>query len=161
MNCEEVQGRLTEAALAQSAAEPDDLAHAGECTLCDRHTHFLEALAATLDDSTAPSLGPSALARCRERTLRTLRAHEVPIGIGSDLIRAIALALLTLPLVIAHALAVAQGASLLLSPILPELALAWLGLVYFGSLALAVGVIYGSIPLLVARGRIAQRPRDE
>ena len=57
---------------------------------------------------------------------------------------------LALPLVVAHAVLVVEGAAWLLAAWVPEPVLAWLGAVYLASLALGVGALYGIIPLAVA-----------
>jgi hypothetical protein len=158
VSCAEVQSRLAEAVLSRASVGSADRRHAERCAECGAELGFLKALGAALDAVPEPSLSEPALANCKFQALRALRARRVPAGFGRALARALAPALLALPLIVGHAWLVARGASALLGSWLPEAALLWLAGVYFGSLALGLGTLYGSIPVLVA---LAQQRRLE
>jgi hypothetical protein len=153
MSCEGVQERLDDLALARAldggdAAELRD--HAAQCTACGAHLRFLHELGAALEEPAVLPVSAGVLAAAQRRAARVLRAREAPRGLGRELAAALAVALLALPLVVAHAVLVVEGASWLLSAWVPEPVLAWLGAVYLASLALGVGALYGIIPLAVA-----------
>jgi hypothetical protein len=122
---------------------------------------LLHALGDTLGEP--EPVHPTVLALARDRAARALRAREAPAhvaaGMGWELVAALAAAVLALPLVVAHAYLVLEGGAWLLASWLPAPVLAWLGLVYLGSLALGVGALYGLIPLAIAwRRREAAEP---
>jgi hypothetical protein len=77
-------------------------------------------------------------------------------GLLGEVAAAIAVLTLALPLVLAHAWLVAEGAAALLGGWLPPVVLEGLGVFYFGSLALAVGTLYALLPLWVATLRRAR-----
>jgi hypothetical protein len=158
LTCAETQRLLTEAELAHAAPEPAARAHAESCTACAAHRRFLARLATDLRAFEPPPPDPAAVAAAREAGLRTLRERVAWSGFTRDLVRALGVALLALPVSIGHALLVGWAASALLGAVLPAPVLAWLGVVYFGSLALALGVLYGSIPVAVS---LARRSRLE
>jgi hypothetical protein len=126
--------------------------HASDCESCGAQLRFLRALGASLEHERAevPSLPSDLLARTRSRAVRALRAQETPRGVGRELVAALALAMLALPLVVGHAYLVIEGAAWLLSQWVPAPVLTWLAGVYVASLALGVGALYGLIPLAVA-----------
>lgn len=156
MSCEAVQTALDEGA----AEAPGVRAHLGTCAACAAHARFLHALGtAAASPGSAPFVAPELLAHTRARAVHALRAHA-PAPAGGAFLRELAgvLAVLSvgLPLVLAHAWLVAEGALALLGGILPPLLLEGLGVVYFGSLALAVGTLYALLPLWVATIRSAR-----
>jgi hypothetical protein len=165
VSCEDVQQRLSDAFLAREASAADDAAHLAACSACASHASELSVLARTLDRMQVPPLRPAALARCEAQALRVLRAQRAarapaPLsGLGRDLFRGAALALLALPVAVGHALFVAWAGSSLLGPWLPGPVLTWLGVFYFAPVVLGLGVLYGAIPLAVAVGR--RRPLEE
>lgn len=115
-------------------------------------------LAALADEAPAPP-APDVVARARLRAVRTLRAHApAPTrSLLGELALAIGVLALGLPFTFAHAWLVAEGGAALLGGLLPPLVLEGLGVVYFGSLALAVGTLYALVPLWVASVRRARR----
>jgi hypothetical protein len=70
-------------------------------------------------------------------------------------VAALAVAVLALPLVVGQAYLVIEGGAWLLARWVPAPVLTWLGGVYLISLALAVGALYGLIPLAIAFRRRA------
>lgn len=159
MNCEEVQERLSEAVLDRVSAAAADITHIEDCVSCRAHERFLRELTTAFDQVVVRPASSPALARCQLRAQRALRASHIPSGIAGELLHVLALALIPLPFVLAYAFIVARGASTLLAAWLPEAVLVWLGMVYFGSLALSIGAVYGSLPLVVARRRaLRERP---
>jgi hypothetical protein len=147
-------------ALEAGADDPPLRAHLGGCAACAGHARFLRTLEAALAAEAPPALAPELLARTRARAVRTLRAHApAPTrGLLGELAGALAVLALALPFVLAHAWLVAEGASALLGGILPPLVLEGLGVVYFGSLALAVGALYALLPIWIA---LVRRARTE
>lgn len=126
--------------------------HAHGCEACGAELRFLRALGASLEQGRAesPPVPALLLERTRSRAVRALRAQETPRGVGRELVAALALALLALPLVVAHAVLVIEGADWLLAQWVPAPVLTWLAGMYVASLALGVGALYGLIPLAVA-----------
>jgi len=119
----------------------------------------VHALLAALADETPAPPAPDVVARARRRALRTLRAHApAPTrALLGELALAVAVLALGLPVTFAHAWLVAEGAAALLGGWVPPVVLEGLGVVYFGSLALAVGALYAFVPLWVASVRRARR----
>jgi hypothetical protein len=153
VSCERIQDELDALVLRRGAAGEDALPeHVATCAGCAAHLRFLRALAATLAHDAPPAPAPALVERSRVRAARALRAHAAtpPRGLARETALALAALALALPLAVAHAWLVAEGAATLLGPWLPAAVLAGLGVVYFGSLALAVGVVYALVPLWVA-----------
>lgn len=157
MSCEVVQERMEELALARTLdGEAADAAaareHARDCEACGAQLRFLRALGASLERERGAALPvpDELLARTRARAVRALRARETPRGVGRELVAALALAVLALPLVVGHAYLVIEGAAWLFAQWVPAPLLTWLAGVYVASLALGVGALYGLIPLAVA-----------
>jgi hypothetical protein len=161
LSCEAVQEQLIERAFAHAAVDDPQLAalpealraHLAGCEACRGHLRFVRALAASLASDPAPPPRPVVMARTRARAIRALRAQRPARGAVRPLVGALAVSLLALPVAVGHAWLVAEGASLLLGPWLPHALLAWLGIVYFGSIALALGALYALVPLWVALAR--------
>jgi hypothetical protein len=157
VSCDAIQERLAELALAREldAAERSraELEHAAGCADCAAHARFLRALVASLEAGTAPAVRSGVVETARARAARALRAQAPPPRFGRELAGALGVGLLALPVVLAHAWLVARGATALLAPWLPGAMMTWLGVVYFGSLALTVGALYAAIPLAVAWAR--------
>jgi len=153
VSCEAVQE-----ALAGSAVDPEVRAHVAECAECAAHERFLRALGAAFSADAAPPLAPELLARTHARAARALRAHApAPTrGLLREVVAALAVLALALPVVIAHAWLVAEGALALLGGVLPPLLLEGLGVFYFGTLALAVGTLYALLPIWVGMVRRAR-----
>lgn len=161
MSCEEVQARLEEAFLSRAPAAPADADHARDCAACGSEARELRVLAVHLDSVQVPAVRPAAHAAFEERAIRALRAQRaarspVPLrGLGADFAKAALLGLLALPVAVGHAWVVAWAGRTLLAPWLPSAVLGWLGVLYFAPVALAVGALYGVIPLAVVAGRRA------
>lgn len=161
MSCDAIQEKLDELAFARaldaSPEHADLFDHARGCADCDAHLRFLHGLAAAFPMTALEPVSESVVASARERAVRVLRARETPQGVGRELVAAMAVALLALPLVVGHAYLMLEGGTWLLSSWLPAPLLAWLGFAYLGSLAIGVGALYGMIPVAVAlRRRAAQ-----
>jgi hypothetical protein len=160
MTCDAIQERLDEQVLARALAAPDAgaealLAHAATCDACGAHLAFLRAMDAELGGAVVAPPPAAVVARAERGALRALRAREHPRGFARELVAALAIAVLALPLVVAQAVVVVEGAAWLLASWVPEPILAWLGFGYLGTFALAVGALYASIPLVVAWRRRA------
>lgn len=160
MSCDTVQERLDECALAR-ALDPSDVAmgelrsHLEACEACGAHLAFLRALRAEFALEQPAPVRASVVATAQQRAARALRAREAPRGFGRELIAALAVAVLALPLVVAQAYFVVESGAWLLASWVPEPILIALGVSYLGSFALGVGALYGSIPLVVAWRRRA------
>jgi anti-sigma factor RsiW len=162
MSCEGVQAALEALALGaqRDGGDPAVAAHLAACATCAAHGRVLAALAATRGGAIAPP-APEVVAHARERAVRALRAHEqAPArALVAELLLAAAVLALALPFTVAHAWLVAEGAAALLGGLVPAVLLEGLGVVYFGSLALAVGTLYALLPVwvaLVRRGRLPE-----
>jgi hypothetical protein len=160
VSCESIQERLDLRALARTlddgSPEAVELAtHARGCDACGAHRRFLVALGAELALPEPEPVAPAVVEAAQRRAVRVLRAREAPEPIGREIVAALAVALLALPLVVAHAYLVIEGGAWLLAAWLPEPLLTWLGAIYLLSLALGVGALYGLIPLAVAFRRRA------
>lgn len=161
MSCEATQEELTERLLAQRAASPmswDPVLrdHVHACAACAAHVRFLHALTASLADEVAVAPEPGTIARSQSRAIRALRAHQPSRGFGRELVAAVVVLALGLPLAVAQAWLVAQGVAALLEPIVPGIVLAGLGVFYFGTFLLMVGTLYALVPLWVATVRRAR-----
>ncbi len=160
MNCDEFQRQLDERALARAlaageGAAQEPFAHAASCQSCGAHLAFLRALDAEFGALPSAPVRASVVASAQHRAIRALRARERPRGFGSELVAALAVAMLALPLVVGQAYVVVEGFGWLLASWLPEPILVGLGFGYLASFALGVGALYGSIPLVVAWRRRA------
>jgi hypothetical protein len=153
VSCEQTRERLSEAAFGKRSADASDRVHAEQCRECGAHARFLENLVADLDRSAPSPLHPALLATCREGAVRALRARRLPASFAREVICGLGVGLLALPLILAEAVLVGRSAASLLAPILPEPLFSWLAVLYLGSLALGLGLAYGSIPLAVALTR--------
>ena len=160
MSCEAIQERMSELALARALQtterwDAEALEHALGCADCADHARFLRELVASLEASPVAPVDATAVAGTRRRATRALRAQAPPPHLVRELAAALAVALLALPILLGDAWLVAREATALLSPWLPDALLEWLGVVYFGSLALTTGALYAAIPLVVgwAHGR--------
>ena len=150
--CDGIQESLTAASLGAAPLATGDQSHLDICEGCREHAEWLVRVARELTDGEP---GPPSLAveRSRRAAVQALRARRLPHGFVRDVAVGLSIALLALPLVLGEAFLVGRFAARVLAPVLPELVLGWLGLTYFGSVALALGVAYGSIPLAVALAR--------
>lgn len=161
MSCEAVQAALEARALGVPTHGGDGAhaAHLAACADCAAHQRVLAALAAAPAEGVAPP-APEVVARARKRAVRALRAHEqAPArGLVGELLLAAAVLALALPFTVAHAWLMAEGAGALLGGWLPAVLLDGLGVVYFGSLALAVGTLYALLPVWVALARRGRLP---
>ncbi len=160
MNCDAVQERLDEHAFARALAPSDPataelLAHADACDACGAHLGFLRALDAEFAALPLAPVRASVVAMTQQRAARALRAREEPHGFGRELVAALAVAVLALPIVVAQAFVVVESGAWLLASWVPHTILVGLGFAYLGSFALGVGALYGSIPLVVAWRRRA------
>lgn len=156
-----MQEELTERLLAPRGVPPSswDPAlrdHARGCAACAAHVRFLQALAASLASEVAVAPDPGTIARSQARALRALRAHQPSRGFGRELVAAVVVLALGLPIAVAQAWLVAQGVAALLEPIVPEVVLVGLGVFYFGTFLLMVGTLYAFVPLWVATVRRAR-----
>jgi hypothetical protein len=162
VSCDPIQERLDELLLARTATRPDGwdpgLAdHVAGCAGCAEHVRFLGALRDSLAAQVPPGPSPDVLAGAQARARRALRARSAPRrGLARELAAALAVSLLALPVMVGQAWLVAEGAGWLLQLFLPATVVTWLGVVYFGSVALAVGTLYALIPLGVALARQAR-----
>ena len=157
MSCEAIEQRLDELAFAHAldGPEPEVAAHLRDCAACRAHRGFLVALTTSLANATPAPVAAPVVAVATERALRVLRARPTQDRVGREIVAAIAVALLALPLVVAHAYLVVEAGAWLLARWVPAPLLVWLGGVYLLSLALGVGALYGLIPLAVAWRRRA------
>ena len=160
MNCDAVQERLDERALAHAldagdGAAAELFAHTVDCQACSAHLAFLRALDAEFAALPLAPVRNAVVASAQQRAARALRAREQAHGFGRELVAALAVAVLALPFVVAQAFLVVESGSWLLASWVPHAILIWLGIAYLGSFALGVGALYGSIPLVVAWRRRA------
>ena len=160
MNCDEFQQQLDERALGRALAPgdgavPEPFEHAASCEDCGAHLAVLRALETEFAALLLPPVRASVVARAQQRATRALRARERPNGFGRELVVALAVAMLALPIVVAQAYVVVESGAWLLASWVPEPILMGLGFGYLASFALAVGALYGSIPLVVAWRRRA------
>ncbi len=158
-----MQEELTERLLAPGAPGPErwDPAlrtHVQACAVCAGHVQFLRALTTSLAgaEAAAPAPAPARIAQSRVRAVRALRAHRPSRAFGRELVGAVVVLALGLPLAVAQAWLIAQGAAALLEPLLPEAVLIGLGVFYAGTFLLMVGTLYAFVPLWVAAVRRAR-----
>jgi len=160
-----VQEELTERLLTPGAPGPEHWdpalrAHVQACTACAGHVQFLRALTTSLASAgaaaLAPAPAPARIAQSRARAVRALRAHRPSRAFGRELVGTVVVLALGLPLAVAQAWLIAQGAAALLEPLLPEAVLIALGVFYAGTFLLMVGTLYAFVPLWVAAVRRAR-----
>jgi len=161
LSCEAAQEVLTEQLLVPRGAEPaswDPVLrdHVRACAACTAHLQFLRDLMTSLASDVAVAPDPGALVRIESRAVRALRAHQPSRGFGRELVAVVVVLALGLPIAVAQAWLVAQGAAALLEPIVPEVVIIGLGVFYFGTFLLMVGTMYACIPLWVATVRRAR-----
>lgn len=161
MSCEATQEELTEQwltrqAMAPAAWDPVLRDHVRTCAACARHLRFLGALTTSLASDVPVAPTPATLERSRTRAVRALRAHQPSRGFGRELAATVIVLALGLPIAVAQAWLVAQGAAALLEPIVPSVVLAGLGVFYGGTFLLMVGTLYAFVPLWVAAVRRAR-----
>jgi hypothetical protein len=154
VSCDAIQERLSELALGHALDGPERWdaelrEHALGCGDCAGHARFLRALVGSLESMPAEPARAVVVAGARERARRALRAQAPPPRFARELAGAFAIGVLALPLAFGDAWLVAREGTALLSPWLPSAVLTWLGVVYFGSLALTTGALYAAIPLAV------------
>jgi hypothetical protein len=124
MNCDAVQERLDEFALARAldpgdVATDDVLTHARVCDACGAHLAFLRALDAEVALERLAPVRASVLAATKQRAARALRAREEPHPFGRELFAALAVAVLALPLVVAQGFCVVESGAWLLAAWVP------------------------------------------
>jgi hypothetical protein len=159
MSCDDVQERLTEALLAHATPTPEDDAHAQACSSCGLYALALREVAEHLATVQVPALPPAALARWEAQSLQVLRAQRAARapaqlrGLGLDFLRAARGARRPQPHARGHARVVAWVGKVLLGPWLPGRVLEWLAIFYFAPVALALLLLYGTIPLAVVARR--------
>lgn len=156
MSCETAREALETRLLAGAEPEPRVAAHVAQCSACATHERVLAELAVALGGGSAPrEPTPESVERARRRALGALRAHQPAPAreLLGELGVAAAVLALALPFAFAHAWLVAEGAAALLGGLLPPLLLEGLGVVYFGSLALAMGTLFAVLPPWVAKVR--------
>jgi len=163
VTCDDAQEQLTALGFTRRTPAPPERwepalrAHVAGCAACSAHLRFLRALSASLATELPTTPSPELLARTRARAVRALRAQAPPRELARPFLGALAVSLLALPVAAGHAWLVIEAGRRLLASWLPEPLLAWLGLVYFGSIALALGALYALVPLGVALARHAAR----
>jgi hypothetical protein len=156
-----MQERLDELAFARALAAPERWdpglrEHATGCAACAAHLRFLRSLGAELDALASPAPAPEMLAAARVRASRALRARTRPASLWRPVVQAAGLSLAALPIVVLHAFVVAEGAVTLLGPVVPSGVLTWLGVSYFGSVALGLGGLAALLPLVASATREAR-----
>jgi anti-sigma factor RsiW len=158
VSCDAIQGALEARALGTLGTADEQAAvsaHVARCAACAAHERLLVGLGAALAAEAPLPPAPEVVERTRRRAVRALRAHEpAPArSLLGELAVAAAVLALALPFTFAHAWLVAEGAAALLGGLLPPLLLEGLGVVYFGSLALAMGTLFAVLPPWVAKVR--------
>jgi hypothetical protein len=159
--CADVQEEITERLLARQAPalerwDPALREHMQACAACTGHRQFLRTLTTSLAGEGVPAPAPAVIARSRTRAARALRAHRPSRGFGREWVAAVVVLALGLPIAVAQAWLVAQGAAALLEPLVPEVVLVGLGVFYAGTFLLLVGTLYAFVPLWVATVRRAR-----
>jgi hypothetical protein len=161
LSCEATQEELSERMLTHRAEGPESWhpvlrAHVRACASCAEHVRFLEALTASLAGEVVPAPDPALILRSQTRAARALRAHRPSRGFGRELVGAVVVLALGLPIAVAQAWLVAQAVATVLEPIVPQVVLFGLGVFYFGTFLLMVGTLYAFVPLWVATVRRAR-----
>ena len=145
MTCDE----LFDAWLGRGDLPPGGAEHLAACPSCQQDAEAMTALASALRTHAAPE-PPPWLSRTVLRAAAPLlaaRAEPVPRPAW----RALAIALLPLPLILAVDWFLVRGAHALLSGLLPDALSLYLAGSYAVLLATLLGLTYAAVPLLAAR----------
>jgi hypothetical protein len=154
-DCDDMLERL----LLGRTLDAGDEAHVRACPRCAAERPAVAAVRARLAADPAPAPPPGLSARALQAAAPLL-ARNARRALWWPLARAVAVALLPLPLILLVDAWALRGLYGLLSAVLPETLSLYLVLNYAGLLALLTALTYGSIPLLAARqvrGRVAVR----
>jgi len=145
MSCDE----LRDAWLRHGDLPPGGAEHIASCASCQADAAALRALAPALRAYAAPEPPPTLGRAVLRAAAPLLAAHAAPVPRPAW--RALAVALLPLPLVLVADWFLVRGAHTLLSGILPDALSLYLAGSYAVLLATLLGLTYAAVPLLAAR----------
>jgi hypothetical protein len=152
MSCEATQQRLEQLAdpsQLQTLGD-DERRHLASCDACAAHHALLLTLTAESVQTEAPALPPQLLATVERRAVHALRVVHQRRALRWDIAAPLAVALLALPIALGQGWLWLKGLAFLLDTWLPASVLTGLAVVHFTSVALALGALYGAIPLVIA-----------
>jgi hypothetical protein len=152
MSCNATQQRLEQLADQSQlqALGDDERQHLASCDECAAHHALLLTLADESAQTEAPPLSPQLLATVERRAIHALRITQRRSALHWDIAAPLAVALLALPLALGQGWLWLKGLALLLGTWLPAPIVTGLAVVHFASVALALGALYGAIPLVIA-----------
>jgi predicted anti-sigma-YlaC factor YlaD len=146
MTCDDVMPLL----LVEEVSDPRIAAHLAGCVSCRDHAPTLGAVARALAAYPEPT-APAGLGTAVLRAAAPLLARHGRRAAGWRLVRALAAALLPLPLIVLLDVGILTAAYRLLSTVLPQGLSLYLVFNHAALLAFLLALTYGSIPLLAAR----------
>ena len=152
MNCEARQQRFERIAFegGLEALVDEEREHLEACAPCSSHCALLRQLIGEARDARPAPLSPQLRASVHKRATRALRASHSNLIFRWEITAPLAVALLALPIAIAHGWLWTHGLSYLLEPWLPTSVLTGLTIFYTASAALTIGGFYGSLPFAIA-----------
>jgi len=153
MRCRALQHRLQVDAGNLSAEEREHLAQCPECTAHRGLARDLESLLAPGD---AQSLAEGLLARVETEARIALERAWLPRLFRREVVLALGLAALALPLAVAQGWLWLQTLFLALESWLPFPLLAGMAAIYVASVGISLGLLYASLPFAVAYSRRIQ-----
>jgi anti-sigma factor RsiW len=152
MSCDATQQRLEQLADPSQleALGDDERQHLASCDDCAAHHALLLELAAESVPMAVPALPPQLLATVERRAVHALRVAQQRRALRWDIAAPLAVALLALPIALGQGWLWLKGLAFVLGSWIPASVLTGLAVVHFISVALALGALYGAIPLVIA-----------
>ena len=153
MNCRTLQRRLQ---VETENLSPDARTHLAKCPECTAHRGLARDLGTLLAREEAAPLTDALRLRVEAQARVALEAGQLPRIFRRDVVLALGLAALALPLTLAQGWFWLQTLFLTLEAWLPLPLLAGISVAYVASVGLSLGFLYASLPFAVAYSRRIQ-----
>lgn len=153
MRCRALQRRLQVDAENLSS---EDRAHLAQCPECTAHRGLARDLQSLLAPGESAPLADALRLRVEAQARVALETAQLPGIFRRDVVLALGLAALALPLALAQGWFWLQTLFLTLEAWLPLPLLAGISVVYVASVGLSLGILYASLPFAVAYSRRIQ-----
>jgi len=153
MNCRTLQRRLQ---VETENLSPDARTHLAKCPECTAHRGLARDLGTLLAPEGAAPLADALRLRVEAQARVALEGAQLPRIFRRDVVLALGLAALALPLALAQGWFWLQALFLTLEAWLPLPLLAGISVAYVASVGLSLGFLYASLPFAVAYSRRIQ-----